>query len=96
MPRFARITHDVVIERVPPTAKKKGEVARGRLPSLLRHNGRCRFVRLHMLQAKSANRLFGRAPSFFAGRADEEVAHEMGRWVRDAYAWAFDVHRRQR
>lgn len=152
-------------ERVPPTAKKAGEVARARLLSIASLKGRRCFVRLHMwrsvkdlraarpneqgefyglcepynrwvsrriadvhfgldhinldvvahemthalvhrinvlgpdplaiiLQTEEGKNLFGRAPKYFGGRADEEIAYEMGRWVHFTYSWAYDTWRR--
>jgi hypothetical protein len=160
-----RIPAAVERERVPPSAKTKGEVARGRLPSLHTLGGRRCFVRVHMwrgfaelrashpqgeddrffglfqvnnaverrigdlhlaldaftmeivahelthalihrilvhgpdptavvLQARDDRLLFGRAPSFHGGSADEEIAYEMGRWVSATYRWAYALWRR--
>lgn len=154
----------VVKEKVTPRERKRGIVAKGRLPSQASHNGRRAFVRLfmwrseqHMLRAfpraprgsaalfhpnirghrlgdahlclGSANleivahelthalvhRMtmhgpdavdviaqrtngsngYGRRGYFYAGRADEEVAYEMGRWVFNAYLWAVTILRKR-
>lgn len=161
---------EVVLEPVPPTAKKVGEVARGRLPSQHSFHGRRMFVRMHMWrtvealreakpeegprfqalfepnrhenserlqhrigdlhlamnaislehvahelvhalvhrvllvgpdpmdvwdQRRTGDAVFGRDCSFFAGRADEEIAHELGRWVPNAYVWTLNVLRQR-
>jgi hypothetical protein len=39
---------------------------------------------------------YGRRAYFFAGRADEEIAYEMGRWVLHGYVWVITVLKKRR
>lgn len=39
---------------------------------------------------------YGRRAVFFAGRADEEIAYEMGRWVLHGYVWVISVLKKRR
>lgn len=155
----------VVKEKVTPRERKRGIVAKGRLPSQASHKGRRAFVRLfmwksveHMLrvhkgqpegtkafffplnysstkigeahfclewsvleivaheltlalvhrmtmlgpsavdviaQRETGERGYGDRGKFYAGRADEEIAYEMGRWVFHAYLWVITILRKR-
>lgn len=47
-----------------------------------------------VLCAKNDQRVFGRAPRYYGGRADEELCYEMGRWVAATYRWAYKLWER--
>lgn len=154
----------VIKEPLTPRERKRGIVAKGRLPSQASHGGRRAFVRLFMwrsaedmlranpCQTKGTAAFFrpnnrghrlgdahwplewatletvahelthalthrilrygpdardvisqrangeaghGKRRHFFFGRADEEIAYEMGRWVFNAYLWVITELRKR-